>query len=135
MYSICMVKVMRSYTVSEENVEELKNHGNASALIDRLLSEYFKKGDLTDIDNVRRIKQELINEIEILNKKLEHTTNQENDIIKKEQETAEKSEYGIKMMEYNEKVAKLNKLYDNDEIDTDDYYDRLDKLREEKPNL
>lgn len=70
------MKISRNYTISELNVRELSKVKNASALIDGLLTEHFKRMDLRSLPLPElKKKLEVLEKKEKLNKELKDLDN------------------------------------------------------------
>ena len=53
MYNICM-RVARTFTIEEHLIKKLNSSGNRSELINRILTEYFDKEDLNQM-NIKQL--------------------------------------------------------------------------------
>ena len=58
MYDLCMARIINVY-LNDQNAETIKNTQNKSKLINNLLEEYFKKQDITML-NEEELKIELL---------------------------------------------------------------------------
>jgi predicted FMN-binding regulatory protein PaiB len=116
------MKITRSYTLNEENIERLKKVSNASELIDTLLTNYFKEEESEESIRCKFLEAQRI--ADLTKEKLESKIGQRISIERlSKQKKMLTTEQETRRLE----VEEMKRKWQNDEITDDEYWAFFDK--------
>jgi len=124
-------KARRLITISQHLDERLSNIDNASGLIESLLKEYFDEEIANDPEVLMNKEREFDIEIDNLQKKREHVKDKLILLREKEKERERRKALSERQLERKEKADKLQLLWRNEELNDEQYWQEMDRLKEE----